>query len=211
MTASEPIPADLLAQAADWRLLSLLFEPPCDAWREDVRALSEATADLMLRAAAQRALVQAEPALYHSTFGPGGPANPREIAYHPRTLPGGTIAEIEGYYAAFGYAPRTEETPDHVAVESGFIAFLRFKEAYAASRGETDQATMTAQAAARFVGEHLAMMAQPLADSLRNSGLEHLALAAEALRARTGPPPVLPEAPPLTILDADDEEEGCST
>jgi nitrate reductase assembly molybdenum cofactor insertion protein NarJ len=182
------LPTDLLRQAAEWRLIALLFEPPDDAWRAEVQALGESQSDELLREAAESALEEASPGLYHSTFGPGGPISPREVAYQKLVLPGALVSEIEGYYAAFGYTPRGDEPPDHLAVEAGFIGYLRLKEAYALSRGEPEPAAVAAEASQRFLVEHLAVMAQPLVAALADSPVRYLTLAAESLRLRIGEP-----------------------
>jgi nitrate reductase assembly molybdenum cofactor insertion protein NarJ len=182
------LPTDLLRQAAEWRLIALLFEPPDEAWRDEVQSLGQSQSDELLREAAQSALEEAAPGLYHSTFGPGGPVSPREVAYQKLVLPGALVSEIEGYYSAFGYCPRGDEPPDHLAVEAGFIAYLRLKEACAQSRDEAEPAAVTAEASQRFLVEHLAVMAQPLAAALADSPVRYLTLAAEALRRRIGEP-----------------------
>jgi nitrate reductase assembly molybdenum cofactor insertion protein NarJ len=184
-----PLPTDLLRQAAEWRLIALLFEPPGDAWRGEVRSLGESQSDELLREAAELAQQEATPELYHSTFGPGGPVSPREVAYHKLVLPGAMVSEIEGYYVAFGYTPCGDEPPDHLAVEAGFIAYLRLKEAYALNRGEPEPAAVAAEASQRFMVEHLAVMARPLAAALADSPVRYLTLAAESLRRRIGATP----------------------
>lgn len=180
--------ADLLRQASEWRLIALLFEPPGKAWRSEVRSLGESQSDETLRRAADLAQEEATPGLYHSTFGPGGPVSPREVSYQNLILPGALISEIEGYYAAFGYAPRGDEPPDHIAVQAGFIAYLRLKEAYALSRGEAEPAALAAEAAQRFLREHLAVVAHPLAAALADSPIRYLAMAAAALRRNVEQP-----------------------
>jgi nitrate reductase assembly molybdenum cofactor insertion protein NarJ len=174
----------LLRQASEWRLIGLLFEPPDEMWRDEVRLLGESQSDDTLREAAELAQHEATPGLYHSTFGPGGPVSPREVAYQKLVLPGALVSEIEGYYAAFGYAPRDVEPPDHVAVEAGFIGYLRLKEAYALSRDEAEPAALAAEAAQRFLHEHLAITAQPLAAALADSPARYLARASQALSRR---------------------------
>ncbi len=176
------LPTDLLRQAATWRLIGLLFEPPDEAWREEVRSLGDLPADPTLRLAAELAQHEATPGLYHTTFGPGGPVSPREVAYQNLILPGSLISEIKGYYEAFGYAPRGDEPPDHVAVEAGFIGYLRLKEALARSQQDGEPAAITAEAATCFLQKHLAVMAPPLAAALVDSPNRYLALAATALR-----------------------------
>ena len=76
-----------------------------------------------------------------------------------------------------------------MSVEAGFVGYLRLKEAYAVTRGDEDQASVTAEAAATFVREHLSALAEPLAATLEVSGVAYLAEAARALATRVGPPP----------------------
>jgi nitrate reductase assembly molybdenum cofactor insertion protein NarJ len=177
---------DLLRESARWRLLGLLFEEPSDAWRDEVPRLAAEADDETLAACACLALREADRGLYHSTFGPGGPVSPREVHHDTTLSPGGLLAELQTYYRAFGYEPTCPEAPDHIAVEAGFVAFLRLKQAYALANGLGAQAEIAAAATHRFLSEHLALMAEPLARSLSRSGIAYLAASAEALGARVG-------------------------
>lgn len=199
---ASPFP-DLLRESAQWRLLGLLFEPPQAGWREELKSLAAEVGDELLAACAQQAQQEADSGLYHSTFGPGGPACPREVSHRLTLVPGALLSELEAYYAGFGYRPICPEAPDHVAVEAGFMAFLRLKQAYAIANGFAEQAEMAATAAHRFLTEHLAVIAEPLSRSLQHSGIAYLAAAAEALRSRTGPALQLP----LTVPDSQDEAD----
>lgn len=181
------IKRELLREAAEWRLIGLLFECPVNGWREQVRALAAEIEDADLKASTDEALSEAGEGLYHSIFGPGGPAPPREISYCDRAQPGLLMSEISSYYNAFAYQPATVEVPDHVSVETGFIAYLKFKEAYAAARGDTEHAAVTKQASHRFIEDHLKVIAEPLSKLLRNSGIGYLSSAGESLLRRTGP------------------------
>ena len=190
MTSCVEIPPDasaILKEAAAWRLVSLLFECPGRGWAEQVSTLSRETGDASLTMAAEAARREATPALYHSTFGPGGPAGPREVSYRRRVLPGAVLAELGDLYEAFGYRPSVDEPPDHVAVETGFVAYLHFKEAYARACGDPAHSELCAKVAQRFIREHVSRIAEPLAGSLTCSGIAYLAAAAEALRSRAGP------------------------
>lgn len=178
--------AELLREAAEWRLIGLLFESPTGDWSTQVEQLAAEISDDDLMSAAAAARPEATAGLYHSTFGPGGPAAPREVSYRPTVLPGVLLSELGAHYRAFAYAPATDEPPDHVAVMAGFIGYLRLKEAYAQARGNTEQAAVCAAAAQRIIAEHLSWLAGPLAESLSASGIRYLALAAAALLRRTG-------------------------
>jgi nitrate reductase assembly molybdenum cofactor insertion protein NarJ len=185
----DPRTRELLAEAAGWRLLSLLFDCPGKAWREQVGKLAEEVNDPELRSCARLALEQATEEFHHSTFGPGGPAAPREVSYCDMLQLGYLISELEAYYGAFAYHPVTGEAPDHISVESGFLSFLQMKQAFAHASGNLKHAAVTAEAAGRFVGEHLSRIARPLAEQLVHSGLQYLAEAARALCKRVGAVP----------------------
>jgi nitrate reductase assembly molybdenum cofactor insertion protein NarJ len=188
MPAPAPATTDLLRAAAEWRLLSLLFSCPAGDWHAEVAALASEVADEQLKAAAEAAQAEASEGLYHTTFGPGGPAAAREVSYLRSTLSGQFMAELCGMYEAFAYQPASDEPPDHVAVEADFVGYLRLKEAFAQSRGEEQHAAVTADAAQRILDEHLSAIAEPLARSLAASDISYLAGAAAALLQRVGPP-----------------------
>jgi hypothetical protein len=179
----------LLREAADWRLLGLLFECPSANWRHQVEGLAAETADAELRAAAQQALQDAAEPLYHSVFGPGGPAPAREASCRESLQLGYLMSELNAFYEAFAYRPATLEAPDHVSVQIGFVGYLKLKEAFALASSDGGHAAITAEAAGRFIGEHLSVLAEPLAAALRNSGVHHLELAGAVLLRRVGPRP----------------------
>lgn len=204
---------DLLREAATWRLLGRLFERPSQEWGREVRALADEIGDTELMAAAQAAGSATE-GQYYSVFGPGGPAPPREATYHETVELGSLMSALTGYYAAFAYVPDAAEPPDHVAVEVGFVAYLRLKEAYALAQGDEEHAAVAARAAAAFVADHLAMIAGPLADLLAHAPLEYLTRASRVLAARVGPPPRSPFLPMLKAPNDDeqgDEEFTCAS
>ena len=191
----------LLNEAAEWRLISLLLDCPGEGWQEQVDALAAEVADVSLKAAAESARGIATEGIYHSTLGPGSPAAPREVSYVETLQPGHLLSELAAYYKAFAYNPITLETPDHVALEAGFIAYLRFKEAYAESRGDKEQSSVAEDAARKFIDDHLNNMAEPLAKTLAASGIQYLTLAAEALLVRVGPRRKAPTAPPVPVAE----------
>lgn len=193
----------LLAEAAAWRLLGLLFESPSAAWREELAAVAAEVQDAELRAAASAAVSQGSEGLYHTLFGPGGRVSLREIS-HRRTVDAGQfLAELAEGYAAFGYRPARPEPPDHLALEAGFVAYLRLKETFAWERGDDPQAALAARFAQHFLSEHLAYFSEPLVRRLSNAGIAYLAQAAAAL-ARYAPPAPQPSAPVLEIVSSDE-------
>lgn len=214
MTAANPLldgrMSALMMEAAEWRLLARLFECPDEDWAADLRQLAGEVRDEALRAAADRATGQVpSPGQYHSLFGPGGPAPPREASYRETLELGSLMSELAMYYDAFGYQHSGGEPPDHVAVETAFVAYLKLKEAYAVANADWEHAALTAAASARFRAEHLANVAAPLARVLEGSPLEYLARASSILAFRVGTAPRsrrLPMAPPT---ESDDDPFAC--
>jgi nitrate reductase assembly molybdenum cofactor insertion protein NarJ len=177
---------NLLGEAAQWRLISLLFECPVGDWKINVKNLADEISDSQLKTAAEFAKVEASEGLYHSIFGPGGPAPPREVTYRSWVQPGYLLSELSAFYKAFSYQPKTQETPDHIAVETGFMAYLKLKELFARECKDNANAEITAKAAKTFNDEHLAKMTSQIAKSLALSGVEYLALTSAALLKRVG-------------------------
>jgi nitrate reductase assembly molybdenum cofactor insertion protein NarJ len=182
----------LLREAAEWRLLGLLLECPNDQWRAALPALAAEVDDPLIASAARMALEEASEGLYHSTFGPGGPAAPREVSYSDSIELGYLMSEIAVYYDAFAYRPTTLEAPDHISVQLGFVAYLRMKQAFAVAEGDNENAETTAQAARRFLKDHLARVAEPLGAGLDASGISYLGETGRALVQRVGPSPKRP-------------------
>jgi nitrate reductase assembly molybdenum cofactor insertion protein NarJ len=186
---TEPTLQRLLGEATAWRLLGLLFERPRETWWQEVEALSRSVSDPEIRAAADTARDQASEGLYLALLGPGGPVSPREVTYRGMEDPGRILADIRAFYEAFAFQPETEEAPDHLAVEAGFVGYLCMKEAYARARGNKDEAEVAAKASARFREAHLAALAWPVTERLAGADVRYLALAAAALAHRSGPRP----------------------
>lgn len=201
----------LLEEASEWRLLSLLFECPNEDWKNEVTDLGSQVRDSDLRKAARRAVRDGTEGKYHSIFGPGGPAPAREVSYRSWVQPGYLLSELRSYYEAFRFEPKTKETPDHVSVETDFLAYLKLKEAFAISVSEPENSRITSDAANKFKQDHLAKVAAPLADSLKSSGEEYLSLAASLLLKRTGPdkdPSIRTFLPVMNETDEDNFECG---
>jgi nitrate reductase assembly molybdenum cofactor insertion protein NarJ len=211
-TAIDRALAEVLQDAAYWRLLGRLFECPSAAWRADVAALALEVTDADVVAAAGAALDEASEGLYHSVFGPGGPAPPREVSYHDTLELGSVMSSVTGYYHAFGYRPVLAESPDHVAVETGFLAFLRVKQAFALMGGDSDHGGLAATAAETFRTDHLAVFAQRLAGLLADAPASYLQAASRALAGRVGSRPGPKRLPVVQPVDEDDGGEfGCAS
>lgn len=202
---SEPLELDaaaraLLADAAQWRLIGLLFERPRPMWWGEVARLGGDVEDAGLRAAAAAAH-DANEGEYLDVLGPGA-LSAREVTHVPVIEPGRRLAELGAFYQAFAYQPVTEEPLDHLSVEAGFFAYLRFKQAYALASGDDEHAQVTGEAADAFLAEHLAPCAAGVAHPLLECAVEHLRLVAQVVAARVGPPRVLSHV-------MGDDDEGC--
>ena len=65
------------------------------------------------------------------------------------------MADIAGFYRAFGYEPVCQEPPDHFANLFGFLALLAVKQAYATHQGDGEQVEVARDAETLFQVEHL--------------------------------------------------------
>ena len=175
----------LLRDAAAWRLLSLLCERPRPGWQVEIEELARELGDEELAAAVSAARGVSE-GFYLAFVGPGGPVSLREVAHRKRSDPGHLLATLRAFYEAFAFAPAAEEPLDHLSVEAGFVGYLRLKQAYALARGEREAAEVTFAAAETFLREHVAAMAEPVAQALEAGEAGHLSLSARALARRAG-------------------------
>lgn len=193
-----------LAEAAEWRLIGRLLEIPRGDWGRDVAALAAEVGDAGLVAAAAAAEGAAE-GDYLEALGPGGRVSPREVAHVPLAQPGLLLGDVAAFYDAFAYRPALAEPLDHVAVEAGFLSFLRLKQAYARTQGDEERAAIAGEGAARFLGEHLRPLAAAVAHGLRESQVPHLRLLAAELTRRVGP-----HRPRVLLAPEVDDDAGCA-
>jgi nitrate reductase assembly molybdenum cofactor insertion protein NarJ len=200
-----PGAAELLQEAAEWRLLGLLFEYPDAAWRRDLEALLPSVSSPELRALAEAALELASEGMHSALFGPAGTTPVREVTHRGGVQFGYLLAELAAYYDAFGYATGSPEAPDHLAVQLGFMGFLRLKQVCALLAGETEHAEVAEAAAAEFLKEHLAYQAEPVARALEIFAPDYLAEAGRQILERAGPAPR--SGYPLGSPLSDSEEE----
>lgn len=149
-----------LEVAASWRFASLLFQSPSEQSMTEVRALA-GEVGLDWRASAKRLaeipldVWQAE---YHRVLGPGGiPAC--ESSYDDNALAGRgpLLSRIAGFYEAFAYRPdeASPEVPDHLSIETGFLAYLALKAAFATDAGADEPLALAREGYQRFLDEHL--------------------------------------------------------
>ena len=163
----------LVARAALARALALAFAPPVGpvlSFLKDGLAskVAEAAAYLEEGPALQAGAAAVAQALgdgadlegeYHRLFHTELPATPYETEYGPQRAArkGPTLADILGFYQAFGFrpAPAAAELPDHIGVELEFLSLLLMKEADARGRGAGEEAAVAADAARKFLADHL--------------------------------------------------------
>ncbi len=179
----------LLTEAAEWRLLGMLFEYPSESWRERVAALLPDVRDENLRSLGGSALEYSTEGLHTALFGPAGTVPVREVTYQGGVQSGYLMAELAAYYDAFGYRPALDEADDHLAVELGFLSYLKLKQASAIASGDHEHASIAAEAAAAFTKDHVAVQAEPVANALENFAPDYLIAAGSIILQHAGPAP----------------------
>ncbi len=119
---------------------------------------------------------------------PGG-CSPYEGSYGTAPLlagKGAELADIAGFYAAFGMAPDagTAEIEDHIAAELEFMSALALKEASALAEGEAEHVEVTRAAEIAFLRDHLGRWGIAFAEALcAVTTVTYLTKAAELLTA----------------------------
>ncbi len=76
----------------------------------------------------------------------------------------GSISDVNGFYAAFGFSPKSGENPDSIMHELEFLALLCLKISIAPGREEKE---VTEKAYYDFLNDHAAEFALALADKIR--------------------------------------------
>lgn len=171
---------DELAEAAALQLIGLLLERPRDGWHREVSSLLDESPDPT--APELRAVLEtAREGAYLAVLGPGGSVPSREVAYRPMEDPGRILADLQAFYEAFAFHPRSEVPPDHISTELGFAGYLKMKKAYARAQENPEGEAVTAQGLERFMEAHLAGFASALAARLSHSGEPCLEAAARLL------------------------------
>ena len=94
-------------------------------------------------------------------------------------------------------------------MEAGFIAYLKFKQAYAIACGDADAAAVTGEACREFLSEHLASTAVPLTGMLAASGVPYLEATARALKRRSGSAKQSFLVLGTEIVNPDEDHFGC--
>jgi TorA maturation chaperone TorD len=142
--------------------------------------------ELMLTAAQASREVTAEQwaAAHEDLFGPELTCPPYEAAFIRRDK-GALLADIAGFYRAFGFAAKAGERPDHVCSELEFVALLHVSVARAQAEGSAEATAIAAEALGAFVADHLGDWLPAFARKLANAATLplHVALARLLLQA----------------------------
>lgn len=122
---------------------------------------------------------------YHRLFRTELAATPYETEYGPHRAArkGAELADILGFYEAFGFrpAPSAAELPDHIGAELEFLSLLLVKEADARGRGAAEEAAVAADAARKFFADHLGRWARAFCQRLRDATRHQFYAAAAGL------------------------------
>lgn len=93
---------------------------------------------------------------------------------------GTTLADIAGFYRAFGLDIATRERPDHLALELEFMSVLTYKEALALRSKLTEEAEICRDAQRKFLEAHLGrwvgIFAQTVLEQTQSGFYRELAL-----------------------------------
>ncbi|MCC6806330.1 MAG: molecular chaperone TorD family protein [Deltaproteobacteria bacterium] len=130
---------------------------------------------------------------------------------------GNKLADLAGFYQAFGFAFRSEEAEmlDHVAVELEFYALLLVKTAALRERGDDDGVDIVLDARRKFFDAHLGSLLATLAE--QDSLKEHPTLGPVVRAARLFADEeafalgIAPVVAPMSMGPAEDEQMECAT
>lgn len=185
---------ELLLEASEWRLISLLLARPTPERKSEVDELAAGPIGLHLTEIARAWCANATEGAYLQLLGPGGLVPARSVAYRPFADPGRILADLARYHQVFGFHPAIEEPADHVAVLADFVSYLLVKEAYARESGDTEAVAITRESRNRFIDEHLSPAAARIAERLDACGATDWSAAAHLLAERVPAPPPQPGA-----------------
>ncbi|MEW6743730.1 MAG: molecular chaperone TorD family protein [Planctomycetota bacterium] len=173
-----------LERGARWRLLSSLLEPPRPGRQERLRTLVSET-PLGFDADLEPALAPDDGALIAEHFAclrPAGCVSACASDYIEGGFAdkGPILADIAGFYRAFGFEPELREAPDHFANLLACLAFLAVKQAYMMHLGDGAQARLAQEAEAKLFREHVRSYLERFAANLADVAPEGSAYGAIA-------------------------------
>jgi TorA maturation chaperone TorD len=183
-TLTDPIEREVaraLDRAAVYRLLGGAFALPTSARvtavgelasalgaRADDPSLRAGLAELAEAARAADAGALAEEHAFLFDRQPKCPAYEGAYGVPQLAGKGAQLADLAGFYAAFGVAPAAPEAdlPDHIGAELEFMSVLALKEAHALAEGDAEALEVTRAAAIAFLRDHLGRWAERFADDI---------------------------------------------
>jgi nitrate reductase assembly molybdenum cofactor insertion protein NarJ len=158
-----------VSRAASFRLASALASYPSAetverAARAEAAAEDEAAAGAIVRFASADARAREEE--YVDLFDRGVADNPLHEGGYARSrglggAPG--LADVGGFYRAFGLHSAGGERLDHLAVELEFYAWLLAKEEYLRAAGNDEGVERVTEGRRKFLADHLAPLAPAVA------------------------------------------------
>ncbi|MBO94045.1 MAG: hypothetical protein CMI32_03990 [Opitutales bacterium] len=174
---------EALGRSAIYELASLAFLYPAAGTLELLTAKTEQAeqvdspelANAFKQLAAELSLLDEATLLheYVSVFGHSMASEcslyEEEYANSEIFMKSGSLADLKGFYAAFGVKPDPElkDRLDHVGVELEFMHLLTFKEAYARHHGHgPEKVAVCREAQVNFLKNHLAPLVKALARRL---------------------------------------------
>jgi hypothetical protein len=182
-----PAHGDPVEMAAEWRFISLMLDCPEDGWMDRVETCARKLVEPELHAAVAAARRERNPFHYRQLFGPNGEVSLRESGYRKGADPDRLVTGLASQYAHQRFQASTSLPPDHIVVQTAFVAHLRGEEAGAWTHGDTVEATRWHEVAERFRRAHLDRFVGPLVGALRATGLLYLAYTADVLLLRGDP------------------------
>ena len=84
------------------------------------------------------------------------------------------MADIMGFYKAFGVEPSTER-PDHISSELEFMHYLTLKESYALRKRQMENAAVCRSAREKFFSDHVMTWTDALIEAMRARAGEDIA------------------------------------
>lgn len=160
LEADHLILSDLFAKSALFAVLAASFCRPGSPGAEAMLFSLAGEAPPTCRASLQKladGARTAPAAEYSRLLGGTGLCPSDELSYRITPPAGAILADVAGFYRAFGYpyAQGGDEKPDHVAVELGFVSFLFAKEAHALAARNATVADLIRKARLGFLTDHL--------------------------------------------------------
>jgi TorA maturation chaperone TorD len=180
---ADAVVAAALGRAALYRLLGAVFAYPGPERCAEIARLAGSIPATSLAdarvppalATLARAAREADPAAvaaeYVFLFDRQVQCSPHEGGYGdgPRLAgKSALLADIAGFYTAFGLAPSTgePEVEDHIVAELEFMSALAVKEAWALAAAEAEGLAITRAAQAAFLADHLGRWAVAFAEAI---------------------------------------------